>query len=471
MIRLINFCLLAVLLSSCCPISAPQQLRPDQLSFPALRFEFPDVEKQQLANGIKLYLKEDHELPLVEISLMIGGGSIFDPLDKTGLSQLFAAVLETGGAGELSPAALEDELETMAAELSVSSTSYSYSINLSLHQQDLSRGVEILTALLRQPRFDPERFEVARKQLLEAVLRKNDEPGSIASRLLAEAIYPQHPFGSTPQVEQISSLTRADLLQLQQRCLQPNNIWIAVSGAVEKAQLSALLEKNFADWQAAELEHKVLPPLPQPPSGRVLIADKNISQTNILLGHPGIDKDNPDLFALRVANFILGGGGFNSRLMREIRSNRGLAYSVYSYFDVGRRLPELFIAGSETKSETTAEVVALMRQQIQLIRDEPVSAAELTLAKQSLINSFVFAFNDTHSVVSRKMRLDFYDYPTDYLESYREKVAAVTIADVQRVARQYLHPEQLQIVLVGNSSSFAEAMNGFGLPVEKVELQ
>jgi zinc protease len=190
-----------------------------------------------------------------------------------------------------------------------------------------------------------------------------------------------------------------------------------------------------------------------------------------LLGHTGIDKDNPDVFALKVANFILGGGGFNSRMMREIRSDRGLAYSVYSYFDVGRRLPGLFIAGSETKSTSTVEVVQLLQQLIEQIRDEPVSEAELELAKKSLINSFIFAFENSHSIVSRKVRLDYYDYPKDYLETYRQKLAAVTVADVQRVAHKYLHPDLLQIVLVGNSQTYRNDIEKLGFPVESVDLQ
>jgi zinc protease len=158
-------------------------------------------------------------------------------------------------------------------------------------------------------------------------------------------------------------------------------------------------------------------------------------------------------------------------MMREIRSDRGLAYSVYSYFQVGRQLPEMFIASSETKSGSTVEVVRLMRQLIRQIRNEPVSAAELDLAKKSLINSFVFAFSDTHSVVSRKVRLDYYNYPEDYLENYQQRVAAVTVEDVQRVARQYLHPDKLQIVLVGDSEKYADAVGNMDLPVTKIELQ
>lgn len=470
MYRAVFVLLTFLLLFGCSQPPVAQQLRPDQLDFPPLEFHFPQIVTQELDNGMKLYLKEDHELPLVEMTLMVGGGSILDPLEKTGLSEFFAEVLATGGAGELSAAELEAELEGRAAELSVTSSDYAYEIHLSLHRQDLRRGFEILCDLLRRPRFEAERLELARKQLLESIHRKNDAPGSIARRLLSEAIYPQHPFGSVPAVAAVNSFSRVDLIDLHERYFHPNNVWMAVSGAVEQAELMVLLQQLLADWQPVQLPDMQLPELPSAPPARVFIVDKAVPQTSIMMGHAGISKDNPDLLPLQVANYILGGGGFNSRMMREVRSNRGLAYSVYSYFQIGRHLPGMFIAASETKCGSTSEVVSLMRELMQQMIDEQVSLAELALAKQSMINSFVFAFNDTHAVVSRKLRLGFYAYPERYLETYREKIAAVTVADVQRVAQQYLRPEQLQIVLVGTTADFDKDVEAFGLPLERVPL-
>ncbi len=466
------FCYLIVvfLLSSCSQNLFSGQVRPDDLNFPTLEFVFPEVVQQQLTNGMKLYVKEDHELPLIELSLLVEGGSIYDPLDKTGLSQFFAQTLSTGGTENLSPAKLEAELEAMAAILTVSSSSYSYEIDLSLHRQDLDRGIEILVDLLRRPRFDAERMELVRTQMLENIHRKNDDPGSIAGRLLGGAVYPGHPFGTYPTAEVVTTFTRDDLLALHQRYFQPQNFWLAASGDVQPVELISLLEQHLDDWHSAESMIRELPVLSPAPKGRILLADKKIPQTTILMGHPGISKDNPDVLALQVANYILGGGGFNSRMMREVRSNRGLAYSVYSYFQIGRQLPELFIAGSETKCGSTVEVVSLLQQLIRQVRDEPVSIAELDLAKKSLINSFVFAFSNSHSVVSRKVRLDYYDYPDNYLETYRQQIDAVTVADVQRVARQYLHPEKLQIVLVGDSQKYADEVRKLGFPVEDVDL-
>ena len=468
--RYLLYVLIMVLLSGCGQTMLSQQERPDDLTFPPLEFHFPEVAQQRLESGAKLYLKEDHELPLVNLTLLVEGGSVYDPQDKTGLSQFFAQSLSTGGTANLTPQQLEVELEAMAAILTVSSSRYGYTIDLSLNRQDLQRGIEILGDLLHHPRFDSARMELVRSQMLENIHRKNDDPGSIASRLLREAIYPDHPFGSDPTVTTVNSFTREDLLELHQRDFQPEHFWLAVSGDVEKSELVDLLNQQFANWPATPSASLQLPPLPAAPAGKVILADKQIPQTTVLMGHPGISKDNPDVFALQVANYILGGGGFNSRMMREVRSNRGLAYSVYSYFQVGRRLPGLFIVSSETKSQSTDEVVTLLKQLISQIREEPVSAAELELAKESLINSFVFAFADSHSVVNRKVRLDYYGYPEDYLETYRQRIADVTIADVQRVSQQYLHPDDLQIVLVGDSQVYRADIEKIGFPVEKVDL-
>ncbi|MCF6178794.1 MAG: insulinase family protein [Geopsychrobacter sp.] len=464
--------ILLLLLVGCSFPPAHQPVRPDALTFPSLKFDFPKVEHVTLANGIEVYLRSDHDIPLIEITSMIGGGSIFDPPDKTGLSALFVKGLQTGGAGEFSPQRFEQTLENMAADLTVTSSSYAYSIDMSMRRQDLSAGFGLLADVLRRPLFDSRRIEVARQGLIEGVRRRNDDPGSIAGRTLAQSIYRNHPFGRTAKKKSLSLIVRADLLALHQTYFQPNNLSIAVSGDIDLNELKTLLFQTLGDWNEAPLPNLEPPKLPEMPSkGGILIADKDIPQTTIMLGQPGIDKNNPDMMALKVANFILGGGGFNSRMMREIRSNHGLAYSVYSYFQIGRELPELFIAKCETKCESTLEVVSLMRAQMQKMVDTPVSDAELTTAKESLINSFVFAFNNSHSIVTRQQRLDFYAYPEDYMQSYRQKIAAITTDDVLRVSRKYLHPDKLQIVLVGRRNDFEQdPAAALGLPVENIDL-
>jgi len=463
--------ILLMFLVACSPLVGTP-VRPDALTFPALTFEFPQVEHLTLANGIEIYLLPDHDLPLVEITAIIGGGSIFDPPELTGLSDLFVASLQTGGAGERSPQQFEETLENMAADMTVSSSSYAYQIDMSMRSQDLLPAFSLLADTLRRPQFDPQRIEISRQGLIEGVRRRNDDPGSIAARTLAKSIYQDHPFGRVAHKASLRSIQREDLLRLHQTYFQPSNLSIAISGDIGLDELKTLLAQTLGPWQGTERPDLEPPALPEmTPRGGISIADKDIPQTTIMFGQPGIDKNNPDAMALKVANYILGGGGFNSRMMREIRSNHGLAYSVYSYFQIGRLLPELFIAQCETKCGTTLKVVSMMRAQMQELIDMPVSDGELTTAKESLINSFVFAFSDSHSIVTRQQRLDFYAYPADYMQTYRQKIAAVTKEDVQRVAKKYLHPDQLQIVLVGRRNEFEQdPAAALGMPVQNVDL-
>ncbi|ORJ62852.1 M16 family metallopeptidase [Geothermobacter hydrogeniphilus] len=458
---------IACLLLVACQPPAPRNPRPEQLHYPPLTFRVPAVERLDLPNGIRLYLQEDHELPLVEVSAMLPAGSIADPEGKTGLADLYATVLRSGGAGDYSPDAFDELLAERAIDLSTSSGSYTLNLGLSLQSKDLMVGLQALSDMLRHPRFDPQRLELARRQALEAIRRRNDNPGSIARRTLRQALYPGHPLGRVETRASLSAISREDLLAFHRRFAHPQGLWLGITGDFDREQLLADLRQLFGDWNG-DAARRPVPPVTAKPEAALWLADKPIPQTTILFGELGIDKDNPDLYAVRVMNYILGGGGFNSRLMREVRSNRGLAYSVYSYFQIGRLLPGQFIAGCETKSGTTMQVIRLMREQMRLMREKEVSAEELRLAKESLINSFVFAFEDIHDVVAQQMRLDFYGYPSDYLAGYRDRIAAVTVKDVKRVARRYLHPDKQQLVLVGNVKDFDGKPGSLGLPVREI---
>jgi zinc protease len=455
---------LSLLLASCYP--GAEVLRPEKLSFPPLVFHPPAVERLELANGIRLYLKEDAELPLLEVTAMIGAGSIGDPPGRTGEGMLYAAGLRTGGAGSRSPDEVDRMLEGLAADFSVGSDDYATTLELSLQSSDLESGLGLLADVLLKPGFAPERLELARNQAIEGVRRQNDDPGSIASRALMKALYGDHPLGRTPTVETLSAVDRGNLVDFHRSYVHPDNLWLAISGDFDRAALLETLDRLFGHWPRVAFAPQAIPPLAGAPRGAVLVAPKEIPQTTILLGEIGIDKSAPDQHAVRVMNYILGGGGFNSRLMSEIRSDRGLAYSVYSYYQIGRLLPGPFIAGCETKSSSTVEVVQLMRRIMEQMRSEPVSEHELHLARESLVNSFIFAFDDSHDVVTQAMRLDYYDYPEGYLETFRDKVAAVTAADVLAAARAHLHPETQTLVLVGDQSAFETIPAALGMPVE-----
>lgn len=456
-----------LLLTACTP-AAP--VRPDQLSFPPLTFQVPAVDKTVLPGGIRLYLKEDHELPLVEITGLVGAGDIGDPATRTGQGGLFAALLRTGGAGARGPEAVDDLLERLAADLEVTTGTYATTCKLSLRSADLGTGLELLADVLRRPRFDPQRLELARQQAIEGVRRQNDNPRAIARRTLLHAIYGDHPLGRTATVATLEAVRRFDLEAFHRTYFTPDNLWLAVTGDFDREALLATLQRVFGDWPAKPAPRQAIPPLPPEPEPALWLAQRDIPQTTVRFGELGVDKTTPDLPAVRVMNWILGGGGFNSLLMREVRSNRGLAYSVYSYYRVGRRLPGPFVAGTETKSATTLAAVKLMRQQMERMRSRAVTADELQLAKESLVNSFVFAFTDSHQVVSQQLRLDFFGYPADYLQRYRDRIGAVTADQVLAAARAHLHPDRQALVLVGNPDGFDGDPAALGLPVKPVVL-
>ncbi len=453
-----------VLLSGC----APSRLRPDQIASPPLHFALPEIKPVTLTNGIRVYFKEDHELPLIHLTVMAPGGAIDDPAEKVGLASLLAKSLRTAGAGSRSADQIDTDLEQLAADFSVSADTYAVTLDLSLLASDLERGLDLLHAVLRTPAFEQARIELARKQMLEAIRRQNDHPQSIASRTLLRAIYGDHPLGRTPTEETVQAISREDLLAAYQESFSPEKLWIAVSGDFNRAQLMTELEARFASWPAQKRVPRILPPLTGGNVGVLIHGQKELPQSVVMLGQIGVDKVASDLHAVRVMNFILGGGGFNSRMMKEIREERGLAYSVYSYFQVGRLLPGPFIAQCETKSSTTIEALELMLAAMETIRTQPVRAEELQVAKESLNNSFVFSFTNPHDVVTQAMRLDFYDYPGDYLESYRDKVAALTFTDIQQAARDHLQPERMSIVLIGNEQGFEAPLATLEFPLERL---
>lgn len=466
--QILLFGMVSFLVFAGCSTTTPVSY--EQLEYPELTFNLPEVETLTLDNGIRLYLKADNELPLVKVTAMIGSGAISTPAEKAGFAGLFGSAWRSGGAGDKTPEELDEYLDLLAANMSASMGTYTAQLDLSMRSENLKEGMHALSDLLQRPSFDPERLELARLQAQEQLRRQNDSPHSISRRLLMAALYPGHYLGRSSTEASLSSITRQDLIDFQQTYFAPNNLWIAVSGDFDRGDLMDILEQNFGDWSQRDVPEQKMLEVKGAETGLIQVAAKELPQTTIVIGDLGLSKEHPDQYVVRVLNYILGGGGFNSRMMREIRSNRGLAYSAYSYFQVGRRLPGPFVAGTETKNVSVLPALGLTREIMNDLREKPVTDEELQLAKESQINSFVFGFENTHSVVSQKMSLDFFEYPENYLADYRNNIAAVTVADVQRAAREFIDPSRQQIVLVGDPKEFAEELTSFGLPVIEVDL-
>ena len=434
---------------------------PRTMTFPALKFEIPKSERVQLKNGMVVYLLPDHELPMVNLTAYLNAGSIYDPPGKVGLASLTGATLRSGGTLLTPPDQLDQELEFMASSIESGIGPDSANVSLSTLTRNLDRTLALFAEVMAKPAFDPSRVELARMHALEGIRRQNDDPKGIAGRELNLAIYPDHPLGRIPTLASVQAISRDDIVEFQKRYFYPANTTLAVSGDFDRDKLLKSLETLFAGWpnRTASFPAVALPKDDASPA--VLHVQKEVNQSVIRMGHLGIDKNNPDLYAIKVMDYILG-GGFTSRLTQEIRSNQGLAYNVDSYFETGRRFRGCFIAETETKSETTVKAATLLRSIIAGMTLAEVSEKELNLAKDSIINSFIFGFARSDAVVNQQARLEFYDYPAGYLENYRANIARVTREDVLRVARKYLHPDAMKLVVVGDEKKFDKPLSTFG---------
>ncbi len=465
-IHFLGFCL-TLLVAAGCSLPA-KAVDPRALTFAPLRFSIPKADRATLDNGVVVYLMEDHELPLVNMTAYVRTGSIYEPADKLGLASLTGSVIRSGGTETLAPEKLDAELEFMASGVESGIGTEMGTVSLTTLTRNLDRTLELFVDVMRRPTFREDRVALARNQTIEAIRRQNDDPKGVANREYTRAVYAGHPLGRIPTIETVKNITRDDMIAFHRQFYGPANIMLAVSGDFRKEELLAALNRLMAGWKGAE---SPLPVIAQPAMNKpgVLFARKEVNQSVIRMGLLGIDKSNPDLYALRVMDYILG-GGFTSRLTNEIRSNQGLAYNADSHMDVGRLFPGTFMAETETKSESTGKAISLMRNIITGMTSEPVTDQEIRQARDSLINSFMFGFTKTDMIVNQHARLEFFGYPAGYLENYRDNLAKVSRDDVLRVAKKYLRPEAMVLMVVGDDRKFDQPLATFG-PVTEIRLE
>ena len=447
--------------------SLPLCAKPhEELTFEPIQFKPPVPQRHELSNGMVLYLLEDHELPVFDISGLVKTGTIYDPADKIGLASICASVMRTGGTISREPDALNEELESMAASVEVGMSPEYGSVSLSTMAEDIEKGLEIFADVLRNPAFREDKLELRKQQAIEGIRRRNDNPIQLAWRNFSAILYgTDHPFGWYSEIEDVESIAVDNLKAFHAKYYQPNNIMLAITGDFETDTLIAQIEKVFEGWENSEIEFPHIAAVENAPKPSVNYILKDLPQTTMLIGHFGIKRtpDFPDFFALRVMNDILGEGGFTSRLMKEVREKHGLAYMVGSLMQTSFYTnPGEWFAYSQTRSEKTAEAISLIISIVRDLGENPVSAEELQLTKDSLINSFVFGFESSSQIAFQQMMLAYRGFAPDFLETYTDNIAKVTAEDVQAVAQKYLHPDALTIVTVGNQDNFDRPLSEFG---------
>jgi len=474
--RMVLLIMVFSLHSACFPLHQAEHLRseassdPRTLVFPPQPFQPPRAERMILSNGMILYLLEDHELPLINLQMMIRTGDIYEPADKIALAGMTGTVMRTGGSRQHRGDEIDEMLDQVAARLSVGIGTHSGGASLDVLKKDFDFGLQLLADILMHPAFEEEKLTLVKNRALEGIRRRNDRASSIASREFWKQIYgADNPYARESTEETVKAIQREDLIAFHQKYFVPNNIIVGVTGDFNKREMIKKIEKAFAGWEKKEIHFPKVPPVRERKAGGVYHIQRAIPQTQVRIGHLGIKQENPDSFALSIMNDVLGGGGMASRLFSDIRSRQGLAYSVGSIFRPGKLEKGVFLAYSGTRVESTHQAISTIIEHIEKIRKESVSDEEIKRAKDAFLNSFIFSFSSPDQIVGQQMSLEYYGLPSDYLEQYRDNVAKVTKADVLRVAREYLHPDRLVILAVGDETQFDKALLTLG-KVETIEV-
>lgn len=445
---------------------------PRTMTFQPVEFSPPEPERMILENGMVVYLLEDHELPLVSVTVTMRTGSWLDPIDKIGLASMTGAVMRTGGGGGLSAEQVDAELEQFAGDVSIGIGRQSGSASLDVLSKDVPRGLEILAGLLRRPTFEPARVELAKLQAIEGIRRRQDNPGSIVGREFAKVLYgADHPSARESSLDSITRITREDLVTFHRDTIHPNGMILGVTGDFKKDEMLAALRKVFGDWKKGTVPELKIADVPEAELSRPVVrfVSKETSQTHLRLGHLSIKENDPDYVALAIANDILGGSSFRSRLFNDVRTKRGLAYSVGSRLNTGTHDQGVWLMRAETKLTSTQEVIERFVANIERMRAEPVSDTELAEAKEAYVNSFVFSFASPSAIVSRLVELEYDGLPKDFLQQLRAKVVALTKEQVQAAAKRHLRPDRLKIVAVGSGEALPKALATFG-DVKEIKL-
>ena len=434
------------------------------LVFPPLNQPQPPVpQRVELDNGMIIYLLEDHELPIVDISARIRTGAIYEPEDKIGLAAITGAVMRTGGTTSKTGDELDEILENLAASVEVGIGGDSGTASMSVLEEDLDTGLEILADVLMNPAFREDKIDLEKVQHRSAIARRNDNTRSITSREFRKLIYgADSPYARTTEYDNINSITRDNLVAFHARYFRPNNTILGVLGDFDSEEILGKIREAFKGWQPREID---LPEKPKVPEGMArsvaLVTKDDVNQTNIRMGHVGWLRSNEDYPALVVGCQILG-IGFSSRLVNSIRVEKGLAYSVGNNYGAGYDVPGVFLISCGTKSESTVTATEAILAEVERMRVEEVSDEELKQAIDGFMNSSVFDYDSKGEILSRALRYAYYDYPQDFVEQLMAGIRNVTKSDVKRVVAKYMHPDQFTILAVGKASDFDKTLDSLG---------
>lgn len=426
--------------------------RPETLVYPPLNFTPPAATQYRttLSDGTTLFMLPSHEFPLINLSISCMGGRNLDPANLAGLASMTTGMMRLGGTTTVSANEVDEKLDFMATNMSVRSQEWVSSASIDCLASNFDASLAILIDTLKNPGFDETKFKIARADALEGLKQRNDDAGSISAREWSYLCLGNDHFESRqPTGASLEAITVADMRTMAARIYHPGNMIISVTGDFDPKTLSAVVEKALAGWAKGAANSAPVGPTHTIAPG-VYYVQKAIPQGKVIIGLESIQRDNPDFYAYTMMNEILGGGGFSSRIMGRVRSDEGLAYSAGSSFRAGIFYPGVFRAGYESKSPTVALALKLIIEEFNKMRDQPVTAAELDIAKTSAIETFPSVFASKGAMLSVFVADEMTKRPAGYWDNYRAKISAVTADDIQRVAQKYLVPGKMAILIVGN---------------------
>lgn len=454
---------------------APRQTQAQQNEISRIKIPpLPEFHPQQprriqLPNGLVVFLQEDHELPVIGGTLRIRGGSREEPAEKTGLTDIYGSVWRTGGTKARTGDELDDFLEARAAKLETGASGDSTTIGFNCLKGDFDDVFAAFKELLFEPEFREDKIELVKRQLYGVISRRNDDIDDIAGREAEKLAYgPDNPYTREAEYATVAAVTRQDLIDWHKKYTHASNSILGVYGDFDPAKMEATIRQAFESWpQGAKTPDPEIKFEPAKP-GVYFVAKEDVDQSSVQMVSLGIRRDNPDYFAVSALNEILS-GGFASRLVTNLRTKAGLAYSVGGGIGSAWDHPGIQDYSIGTKSATTVQSIEGLQKELRDVTTDPPTAAELKRAKDSILNSFVFNFDTKQKVLAEKMRYEFYGYPVDFLERYRTAIEKVTVDDVVRVAKKYIHPEQLKTLIVGNPNELADQLKTLG-QVTKVDI-
>ena len=441
-----------------------------QIPIPKLPAFHPQQPKRiELPNGMVVFLQEDHELPIIDGTARIRGGERSVPANKTGLTDVYGEVWRTGGTKTQTGDQLDDYLEQRAAKVETSGGADSTTVSWSCLKEDFDDVFRVFEDLLKNPEFRADKIDIAQKGMYDGISRRNDDPGQIAGREAAKLAYgAKSPYARVAEYATVAAITRQDLVEWHGKYVHPNNIILGVTGDFDSAKMEAQLREAFASWPRGQATKDAeIKPEPAKP-GFYQVDKTDVNQSNIQMVALGITRKNPDYFAAAVFNEAFG-GGFSSRLFGDIRTTKGLAYAVGGGIGSGWDHQGMLRLMVSTKSKTTVESIQALDEEIADLSKRPINDEEIKLAKDAILNSFVFRFDSPGKVLQEKMAYEFYGYPLDFLENFQKEIEKVTREDVARIAAKYIHREQMAVLVVGNVGEFDKPLSSLGT-VSKLDI-